>query len=32
MVGALYDSYGADLGYKYAFMILGATWVIARRV
>ncbi|MDD3590943.1 MAG: MFS transporter [Thermoguttaceae bacterium] len=28
MVGALYDSYGADLGYKYAFMILGATWVI----
>ncbi|MBR5758649.1 MAG: MFS transporter [Thermoguttaceae bacterium] len=28
MVGALYDSYGVELGYRYSFMILGGTWIL----
>ncbi len=28
MVGALFDNYGVELGYRYSFLILGGTWVL----
>ena len=28
MVGAFVDKYGFEVGYRYSFQILGATWVL----